>query len=285
MSRQGLVDGLPMADYLAEPALSGGGSRKLLPPHAPAVYQWERKHPTGPSDAMELGSAIHQVVLGDIEERIRYVDAASWQGKAAQAERKALRAEGLIPLLAKQREDVEGSAAAIKAHSLASRLFAPGSGRSEVSMFWTDPETGVPCKGRLDWLPGKRRGRLLFPDLKTAASADPQKWAKSAADFGYHIQADWYLGGLRQLGLADETAAFVFVVVEPKPPYLLKVCQIDAEDLAIAAYLNRKARRLYAECVRTDTWPGLSEDVETVSLPAYYRSRHDAAFDEETDAA
>lgn len=65
------------------------------------------------------------------------------------------------------------------------RLFA--SGWPEVTILWNDPETGLRCKGRIDWL--CEDGDMA--DLKTAA--DVSDWSLDKWD--YHLQAASYLEG------------------------------------------------------------------------------------------
>ena len=66
---------------------------------------------------------------------------------------------------------------------------------------WQD-ESGVWCRALVDWLPDVAPGgRLIVADYKTAASADPDTWARAAASYGYHQQDAWYLAGVEALGL------------------------------------------------------------------------------------
>jgi hypothetical protein len=39
-------------EYHARPELSSSGARKLLPPHTPAQFAYERRHPQAPTDEM-----------------------------------------------------------------------------------------------------------------------------------------------------------------------------------------------------------------------------------------
>lgn len=278
---EGLVLNLPMADYLADDGLSGSGAAKLLPPNTPATFRWNRDHPQESSEAMDFGSAVHQLALGDPEDRLLIVDAATWRGKDAALAKEEARAKGLIPVLARSMRDIRATADAVRSHPLASKLLSDG--QPEASMFWQDPETGVRCKCRLDWLPNNRKGRVIFTDLKTSRSADPQSWAKSAADYTYHQQAANNLDGVRALGLA-KSAAFQFVVVETRPPYLVSVIELDDEALALGAALNRQGRLIYKQCLDSGEWPGYPATVVNVSLPGYYLSRHDDAFEMEISA-
>lgn len=276
----GVYDGMPEDMYHADPvpggSLSSTGARKLLPPSCPARFRWETDNPPPPKDTFELGSAAHKLVLGAGAE-IEVIAAPDWRTKAARDDRDAARAAGRIPLLAAEHEQVQAMAAALRAHPVASALFNPDRGKPEQSLFWQDRPTGVWCRARLDWLPDAgARERLIVADYKTAAAADTASISKSVASYGYAQQAAWYLDGVRALGL-DADPAFVFLFQEKTPPYLVTVVQLDADALRIGRDLNREAVNLYAACCEQRIWPGYSESIETVSLPAWARRQYEEA--------
>jgi len=271
----GMYD-IPEETYHADPvpggSLSSSGARRLLEA-PPAVFDWERRHGKLATDAMAFGSAAHREVLGTGAEVVP-LDFDSYQTKAAQQARDEAKARGAIPMLPHQIEALNAMGAALRAHPLASALLTSW-GRPEQSAFWRDRETGVICRARYDVLPTGRTvlGRVLVPDYKTAKDAGPEAFAKAVHDRGYHQQAPFYLDGLRALGLAGDDAAFAFVVQEKTPPYLVAVYQLDTAALMIGAYRNRKALRIFAECTASGRWPGYSNDIETVSLPAWVEKR------------
>lgn len=269
----GVLDGLDEATYHRHPALSASGAKKLLPPSCPALFRWQRDNPPESTKALDLGSAAHKLVLG-VGAEIVAVDADDWRTKAAKDARDEAHAAGAIPLLREDVRVVEAMAAALREHPIASALFDPDRGKPEQSLFWTDPETGVPSRARLDWLPDAGDGRLIVGDYKTTVSAEPGAFAKSCASYGYAVQAAWYLEGVAALGLADH-AAFVFVAQEKTPPYLVTVCQLDREALLLGERLAYKARTTFAHCTATDTWPAYVDDVAVISLPGWFVRMHD----------
>lgn len=264
--RFGVVYDLPEDDYHGHPALSCSGAKKLLPPSCPARFKWERDHGQRPKDAFDIGSAAHQIVLGVGRELVE-VDAKDWKTKAAQTVREEARARGAVALLTEQLTAVRSMAASIAAHPIASALLnRPG--MPEASLFWHDDESGTPLRARLDYLPDPVASRLFVTDLKTAASANPDKFAKAAADYGYHMQAAHYLDGIRALGIHDDPA-FLFIVVEKEPPYVVSVIELDEYALSTGRQKMRDAIDVYTACAAEDVWPGYSEDVELVSLPRW----------------
>lgn len=253
-------------------ALSSSGARKLLPPSCPAIFRYEQDHPQPPKKAFDIGNAAHKLVLGTGPDLVR-IDAEEWRTNAIKAEVAAVRAEGGIPLKPSEWEQVHAMADALRAHPVASLLFDPERGTPEQSLFWRDDRTGVMRRARLDWLPNPRTGRLIIPDYKTCASANPEKLQRAVEDFGYHQQDDWYRSACRALGLADDAAAFVFVCQEKTAPYVITVIEMDATARRIGAARNRRALEIFAECTRTGYWPGYSDEISHLSLPPWAETR------------
>lgn len=263
------------ADPVPDPgSLSSSGARRLL--HAPALFHHERTHPRPPTTAFNIGHAAHALVLGYGPELV-VIDAPDWRTKDAKQRRDDAYAAGEVPLLPHEHAQVTAMAQALREHQVASALFDPQSGDPERSLFWWD--NGVARRCRLDWLPHTVAGRMIVADYKTTVNADPAKFSRTAADFGYHQQHAWNLDGVRALGLHDDPA-FVFVLQEKEPPYLVSVVELDTDAVAVGDLLNRRALELFAECCETGVWPGYSDEVEQVGLPGWYLRQHMDALEE-----
>jgi hypothetical protein len=259
-------------DPVADSSLSSSGARLLLPPSCPAIFRHRQDNPVF-KDEFDFGHAAHQMVLGAGAE-IEIFESPTWNKKADQEGKKASRQEGRIPLLRKDYKVVEEMAAALRRHPVASALLNPEYGMPEQALVWRDERTGVWRRALLDWLPQPpATGRMIVPDYKTTASANPESIQKSAYNFGYHQQADWYLDGVKTLGLAQDPA-FVFIFQEKSAPYLVTVVQLDAIAMRLAREKNREAIDLYRKCSAADRWPGYSDDVELIGLPSYIENQY-----------
>lgn len=272
---------LDEATYFADPvpgrSLSVSGAKRILPPSCPAIFRWEQLNGRPSKPAFDFGHAAHLTVLGAGAPLV-VVAADNWLTKAAKEQRAEAHAAGHTPILTREHEQVLAMATVLREHPIASVLFDPEHGRAEQSMFAVDQWHGVMRRSRLDWLPDTRPdGRLILPDYKTAVSAEPRAFAKSAANFGYPMQDAWYSDLARDLELAEDVA-FVFVVQEKTPPFVVTVVELDAEARRIGRERNQRALEIYAECATTDTWPGYSDDVELVSLPQWALYDHDREF-------
>lgn len=267
----GVYGDIPESVYHADrTTLSHSGALKLLPPSCPAKFKEALDSPPEHQDYFDFGHAAHALVLGtglDIVE----VKAKDWKTKAAQEQRKAIRAEGKVPLLSHDLEAIRAMAVKVREHPLAAELLS--NGQAEMSLYWTDPATWTRLRARIDWMtqPG---GRLTFVDYKTTTSASPRPFASSAHKYGYHQQDAWYTDGAREL-LLDDNPRFVFIAQEKEPPYLVTVHEYGPEDREIGARLNRRAIDIYAECTATGVWPGYGESIHPMRLP--YWARHDTA--------
>jgi hypothetical protein len=264
----GIHDGIPEQQYHADKeSLSVSGAKKLLPPSCPALFKWERDNGQPPKAAFDFGHAAHAAVLG-VGAELAVIEAEDWRSKAAREARDEAYAAGKTPILAADKVRVDGMAEALRANPLAAALLNPDRGKPEQSAYWLDPTHDVVRRCRFDWLPDTDGGRLLLTDYKSTASAEPKAFAKSAATYGYDMQAAWYMDVAHGLGLADDIA-FLFVAQEKTAPYLVTVCELDTEAVARGRRRNDRALQVYAECSATDTWPSYTTDVELISLPRW----------------
>lgn len=159
---------------------------------------------------------------------------------------------------------------AVMAHPAAGKLLAAGAGVAELSCYWRDPEAGVLCRCRPDYW--RHDGTIV--DLKTARDASPSGFSGSINSWRYYAQAAYYLDGITQAraaGGVDMTAprAFVFVAVEKVAPFAVAVYHLDAQSVGIGRREYREDLAMYAECLRTDVWPGYGDKIQSISLPEW----------------
>lgn len=269
ISVPGVYD-IPADLYHADPvdggSLSSSGARLIL--KSPARFRHEQKHPSGTTKAFDIGHAAHMLVLGAGPELVQ-VPPDEWRTKIVKEQVAAIRAKGKVPLRPTDFTAVHAMAAAIRQHPLASVLFDPDGGIPEQVLVWRDDATGVWRRAMLDW----RRGRIIV-DYKTTTDAAPAAFAKSVATFGYHQQDSYYRDGVTALGIADDPA-FLFVVQEKEPPYLVAVYDLDDEALRIGRDRNRRALERYRDCTESGIWPGYSAGIETIALPRWVERQHE----------
>ena len=271
-----IVDGLAAEAYHADrTSISSSGLRALLAPGCPAQFKYDRDNPPAPKKQFDLGHAAHLYVLGEGPE-LEVIDFPDWRKKDAQIQRDEAYAAGKVPLLVKDHDMVVAMAEAIRQHPIAGPLFTPGTGIAERSIYWTDPETGVRCRVRPDWLRGP-----IAVDYKTIKDAAPDTISRAIKDRAYHQQDAFYIDGIHAAGLAPDDARFVFVFQSKTAPYLITVRELTDQDRDIGRARNERALRLYAECVANDSWPdwtGPVTEIPQIGMSAWDTIRQAEEF-------
>jgi exodeoxyribonuclease VIII len=169
---------------------------------------------------------------------------------------------------------------AVMAHPAACALLTGCEFVTEYSAYARDPETGVLRRVRPDlW-----RFDGIVGDLKTTEDASQEGFARSIAKFGYDMQHAYYLDTLNLALDQSETddfqpyplkaSAFVFIVVEKKPPHAVAVYVLDDESVALGRAKYRQALDVYAQCEASGVWPGYGEAVQTISLPQWHMNQN-----------
>lgn len=189
----GLHD-VPMHEYLAWDAVSAGLVKDVLA-RGPAYADRARRCPRPETDATERGTAVHAAILEPEAFERRYAclsqdcNLSRTDGRAEKAE--IIRA-GKHPLKAKVWEACVALRERAWAHPTLAALL--GCGTTETSALAALPT----LEGRRPLL-GKARADLYaeeastIVDLKTTEDASPFAFGATAAGYGYHLSAPWYL--------------------------------------------------------------------------------------------
>ncbi|MFF2852608.1 PD-(D/E)XK nuclease-like domain-containing protein [Streptomyces sp. NPDC058001] len=258
-----IVDGLSAEDYHADrTSVSSTGLRKLLAPGCPAQFKYDRDHPQPSKREFDLGNAVHTAVLGEGHDIVT-LDYPDWKKAEARQKRDATYAAGKVPLLPKEKSQVDEMADAMRKHPDAGPLLAPGMGIPERSIYWTDPTTGVRCRVRPDWLIIRPEVTVIV-DVKTTTDASPEACSKAIESYSYHQQGALYIDGVQAAGLAPEGARFFFAFQSKKAPYLVTVRELGDQDQDIGRARNERALRIYRDCESTGVWPDWTGPVATI---------------------
>lgn len=141
-------------------------------------------------------------------------------------------------------------AEAIKENELAVKFLT---GDHEKSFFWTDAETGEPCKVRPDCLT-EMDGKKYIVDYKTTDSCADGMFERSVRKYGYKFQAGMYREGVFQ-NTFDEYG-FVFVAQEKKAPYASRVYICNDDFIREGYEAFREAIGTYHWCKENDNFFG-----------------------------
>lgn len=146
-------------------------------------------------------------------------------------------------------------------------------GESEVSVMWTHPDTGVPCKCRIDKLARSAsdsvRVRTAIVDIKTTGNIE--RFAADCYNYKYHWQAAFYQDAMRVV--TGEELPVYFIAVEKAEPHDCVVYRVSDEMLQVGRDEYTKALERVVECTASGQWPGISTDVAELYLPPWAMPR------------
>lgn len=272
ITKPGLYDRIPDDVYHSglntpRPSLSQSMMKALVPPSSPAKFKYRLTHPEPPRIEFDIGRAAHTTVLGVGEPMAACpADLLSTDGKMTTKAAKEWSAEqrrnGIVPLTQANYDMVLSAAEALADNERVAELLTDPTKRPEVSAYAIHPATHLWLRGRFDLL----GGRLW--DYKTAASAHPDDFRRSAWTYGYHIQDVWYRL-LHELIVGDDPGPMGFIVQEKQPPYLVSTFVLSGEFADLARHQLDAAFDLYLACLEADDWPGYADEVITLDPPAY----------------
>jgi exodeoxyribonuclease VIII len=202
---------------------------------------------------MKLGSLTHCAVLEPDELSSRYGIAPDRRTNAGKAVAAEMEAGGIEAVTSTDMEQALAMAASVRSHQAAAALLR--NGKAEQSFWWDDLQTGLRCKCRPDWYNG-----TTIVDLKTTTDASPKGFAKSVAQWRYHIQQNHYLAGT----FAER---FVFIAVEKTYPYAVGVYELDETAALHGEAERRNNLQTIADCRAIAEWPGYGNTIQPLSLP------------------
>lgn len=214
------------------------------------LHYWHLIHDTPKEDtaALKFGRAAHKRMLEPDEFFAEYViapkvDRRTKEGKAIWADlmesgREVISSEDMEIITAMEKE-------------FPSRLLRDA--QTEIPLFWTDNETGVDCKGRLDAITED-----YVIDYKTTNDASTAGFQREALRYGYDLQAAMYLEAARANGYNPK--GFIFIAQEKSAPYLVNVLHAGEAFLDRGTWIMRDLLEKYKQCRDSDTWPGYGEN-------------------------
>jgi exodeoxyribonuclease VIII len=229
---------------------------------SPAHYVYRLAHPREDSTGLKMGRANHTLVFEPDKWQAEYAvyPGLVRRGKAWDAFEEAN--QGKTILKQEEYESCLGVRDAVLAHPIVKQYLAKG--EAEKVLTWTDKETGLKCKARLDLLSHSVPAIL---DLKGSTSIDARIFGAVAARMVYHLQGAFYRMGARANGLGE--LPFLIIGVECEPPHDVAVWSLDEDALYAGEEECRDLLRRVAECRASGKWPGRYEGEQVLYLPAW----------------
>lgn len=180
-----------------------------------------------------------------------------------------------IVLSQEQWDQLHSMRDAVMAHPAARALMTGVPGVAEHSVYWRDQETGVICRCRPDFW----REDGIIVDVKTTDDASAEGFARSISNYRYHVQHAYYMDGINSVQVGG-ARAFLFLAVEKSACVVngqakgVAVYSLDADSVAMGRAEYRRDLAVYAECERTDVWPGYGDRIQNIALPAWAMNKN-----------
>lgn len=265
---------IPMSDYVADrvgapvPTLSSSLAHRLLT-RSP-LHAWTKHPRLNPdyqqetSDSFDLGSAVHAVFLERNESIIAVGEFPDWRTNASQEFRQAARAQGKIPMLPDQAEQVKRMAyRASTAVATSPDLLGMGDWLPEQTIVYQ--HNGVWLRTRPDT--SARDGSVVVSYKTTSTIGEPAAFVRTLLSYGYEMQGAFESNGWK--ALTGRAPLYVWCVQEVQEPYAVSLIGFSEELEAYAQRRFEQAVEQWGLCLASDSWPGYSDRVHWAALPPW----------------
>lgn len=263
---EGIFVGVPDEVYFAHDALSNSDMKNFNV--SPAHYRYGERVET---KAQAFGKLGHCAILepDQLDARFLPSDASrvgtkEWQADEARAAGRQVVKRAEYAEALRMRNTVLGRPGVLR------DLVKHPDTLLEFAFFWTDPATGVKCRGKAD---GALLQHGVAFDIKTTDDARADSFSRSVRDYRYHWQREFYSAGLAVLGAPIDD--FLFIPIEKTYPFQYRAWPLPGFliEKARAGIANTLER--YAQCLKDDDWPGYPLAVETLPYPEAWATFHD----------
>jgi hypothetical protein len=239
-------------------------AHRLSPAHA--LHTMHKSTDQTPS--MRLGSLVHTLILEPEKLASRYAvgpeaarNTKEWKEWAANQDEK------LELLKVSEFEEARAMTAWLDTKPTIARLIN-GPGPVEASILWTETDaiTGIAIdfRGRPDKI---RTDLEVLIDIKTTADISDRAIERTIHAFGYHLQMELYMQGLKAVGAPVSHAVIVFI--ENKAPHDARAILLDESWLEAARTELVTLKAKHAEALATTKWPGFPDAIVDSSAPTW----------------
>lgn len=266
------------ADYLARPETSNSDLGDFK--RAPAFFRYRKDNPEekeagaipppASQAVFDIGTAFHMRVLEPdlYTKRVLELPPINFRSKSGAETWEDISSihEGKLFLRNESAQIVNGMAESVL-KTPACKDFLDAKGKTELSVFREiNDNDGNPikCRCRID----KAFDAVPFlGDVKTAIDASPEGFEKAIWNYSYYRQAGMY-SDLYAQATGQELKAFLFLVVEKKPPHLSAVYQLDSSVITEGIIEYRELATRMNRCLKTNDFPGYGNgELTELTLP------------------
>jgi hypothetical protein len=143
----------------------------------------------------------------------------------------------------------------------------------QLSLFWTDPETGLKLKTRPDIC---KRKKNVIVNLKTAVDGSPSQFSRDLAKYDYPLQACLEIKGCIETGLMEQVDNYFWLVVEKEAPYNATIYEFQKSDIQSTNMELEYYITKIKQAQDKNLWPGYSDQADnkhgilTAKIPSWY---------------
>lgn len=242
-------------------------------------WHYHQYRESKPTKALEFGIWFHESLLEPKNFDSKYIVEPKYSSngrtKEGKEERSRFAAEnpGKIVLSEDDFLTLKSMRESVMTDQYGKRIF--NGGQPEMTATWSDRETGIPCKGRIDWISDELPNVIV--DLKTTNDANPNNLMKACYNYKYYTQAAFYLQAWETIQ-GKKADGFIFVFVEkpddpqntPLPPQIYELSKdfLNLGNQKIKEWLN-KLNEIQKK--NTEEYPHYTYGLSVLNLPAWVR--------------
>jgi hypothetical protein len=144
----------------------------------------------------------------------------------------------------------------------------------QLSLFWTDPSTGIKLKTRPDIC---KRKKNIIVNLKTTLDGSPDGFTKDLKKWDYPLQACVEITGCLQSGIMDKVDSYFWLVVEKVAPFNATIYEFQESDINAVmdsfSFLLSRIKKAQDQ----NLYPGYTDGADNeygilqAKLPAWYK--------------
>lgn len=144
----------------------------------------------------------------------------------------------------------------------------------QVSLFWTDEQTGLNLKTRPDIC---KRKKNIVVNVKTTEDGSPKGFSKEIVNYDYPMQAAHEITGCLEMGVIDTIDNYFWLVCEKVAPYNATIYEFAQDDIRVCMDELQWTYEKIAKAEKQKLYPGYSDMADNeygilkAQIPLYYR--------------
>lgn len=286
----GIYTDVKEEDYHRMPAVNAS-RLKTMAKKSPMHVDYEMRNPSEPTAAMLFGSALHRAILEPQRFSEEYfvssgcakcknngkflgMDGKWYCGVHAKSIELA-DIDSSRMLTEENMNKIKAMRSQVLSHVKARKLLS-SPGNTELTAIADDPITGERCKIRMDYYSAECEGEPAIMDIKTCEDASPDGFQRQIVDYGYDIQAAFYIDTMQIATLGQLHQRFFFIAIEKEAPFAVAVYKMHTGALDFGRERYRKAIAAFHLCKEKNVWPGYNPLGDTIIIPNWFMNKKPA---------